>query len=269
MLEQMRNREMTIGEMFSLSFQLFAKNLIHILWITTFLIMPFELLRSIIAPNVYYNLNILEQDLAISLAKALPTLKSISIYLLAVTLIDIFFTPIGIVSVAKLAQNDMIGKEATLKQAVLQTIEKAPAIILGATLYHVSLLLWSMVFIFPAIYFAVLWIFYLYSIGLSDKKGMEALPYSRSLVAGKWWRTFGRAALLIIAVSLAQYGIEAIFLTEDESLILSIISLFFTSVSQCYTYIFVAIWYTNRDCMKNPEQYEKYKNQEVLPENLV
>ena len=126
-----------------------------------------------------------------------------------------------------------------------------------------------MVFIFPAIYFAVLWIFYLYSIGLSDKKGMEALPYSRSLVAGKWWRTFGRAALLIIAVSLAQYGIEAIFLTEDESLILSIISLFFTSVSQCYTYIFVAIWYTNRDCMKNPEQYEKYKNQEVLPENLV
>lgn len=268
MLEQIHSREMTTGEMFSLSFQLFAKNLVHILWISTFLILPFELLRGVITPNVYYNLDILEQDLAISLVKALPTLKSLLIYLLAVTLLDIFFTPIGILSVAKLAHNDVMGKKETLKQVVLQTIEKAPAIILGATLYHVSLLLWSMVFIFPAIYFAVLWIFYLYSIGLSDKKGMEALPYSRSLVAGKWWRTFGRAALLIIAVSLVQYGIGAIFLTEEGSVILSILSLLLTSVSQCYTYIFIAVWYTNRDCMRNPEHYNIYKNQDVLPENF-
>ncbi len=60
-------------------------------------------------------------------------------------------------------------------------------------IYGVLIFLTSLIIV-PGIYLSVAWVFYVYAIGLSDKKGMEPMRYSKALVKGKWWRTFWLSA---------------------------------------------------------------------------
>ncbi len=268
MFDQMQSRDLKLRELFSLSFTLFSKKIIPILLITCIIFIPIDIVFSIVFPHLDQNMEVLFSSIDISQEQALLALDNAQIYILVLFLIETFFTPIGLIAIAKLVKNEVFGEESSVKLVLLQTIEKTPAIILGGIMYSIYLFLASFAFFLPAIYFGVAYTFYLYCIGLSDKKGAESLGCSRALVKGKWWATFGIIFLLTMIMWMIQYGIGIVLMGGNGVFILDVISEVVISFSQCYVYVFMTLWYLNRDCQKNPEHYQKYKKEVILTEDL-
>lgn len=92
--------------------------------------------------------------------------------------------------------------------------------------------------IVPGIIFAIYWSFVLATVALRGMEGMSALNYSKSLVKGRWWKTFGYGlvfGLLNVVCALIVSGILAFFPEGRVSVILgssmvSLVSAFFTVV---------------------------------------
>jgi hypothetical protein len=66
-----------------------------------------------------------------------------------------------------------------------------PSLAIGI-LVSIILLFGGMLFVIPGIIFFVWYYFSITSIIIDDKKGIESLKYSKSLVVGRWWEMFFR-----------------------------------------------------------------------------
>lgn len=116
-------------------------------------------------------------------------------------LVGLFLQPVGTIAIAKVVKQFVTKQEISFGTALGEAFSLMPTIVFSGVIYGVLIFLTSLIIV-PGIYLSVAWVFYVYAIGLSDKKGMEPMRYSKALVKGKWWRTFGYLLLLAVIAML-------------------------------------------------------------------
>lgn len=89
-----------------------------------------------------------------------------------------------------------------IKENMLQTSKYLWPIIWTSFLLVLAILGGFVLFIIPALIFAIWFVYYFYTVIFEEKKGVEALKSSKALVSGRWWKTLW----LILAPSIF-YGI--------------------------------------------------------------
>ncbi|MBU0596865.1 hypothetical protein KJ641_03765 [Patescibacteria group bacterium] len=94
--------------------------------------------------------------------------------------------------------------------------------------------------IIPGIIFAVWFAFTTYAIAIDNKKAVESMKYSKSLVSGRWfgvlWRLIAPAIVFAILMSIVQWLVGLILAFIPQTTIsIAIVSLIETSVSLLFT----------------------------------
>lgn len=249
MFNEIRNKELDIGELFSFAFHLFRENLFPIAMITIFLYVPIGILMNIVGNSIQQTASSIFMMNPVSDVEFVVGAKNLYIYYLIFILILVFIIPIPVIAISKVIQYRIEGKNIKYSQAILQSLEKGPSIVFTGIIFVVLMALSFMAFFIPAIYFGYCWIFYVYSIGLSDKNGLNALKHSRVLVKGRWIQTFGTCILLSLLMFALNYIISSFFFTESRVFIVDTIAIVFYYFIQSYKTVFMTIWFINRNSM--------------------
>lgn len=247
MFNELRNRELKISEIFSLSAKIFRGNLIPILFITVLIFFPISIILNIITNQIEQSINVLHGAMAINSKGFLLTneIKRLGIYMLVMEIILVFLEPLGVIAVAKGTEKRICGEEVHYGEMILHALGNGPSIILVGILHTLFIGVASFLF-FPAIYLWIIWCFYLYAIGLRDKTGLDALRYSHSLVRGRWWYTFGIFALLIVLEFICSYGIGTICMAGTGIFFLDTLSSVLSYIVRAFVIIFITILFINR-----------------------
>ncbi len=97
----------------------------------------------------------------------------------------------------------------------------------------------SLLLVIPGIIFSVFWAFVMQSVAIRGKVGMEALSYSKSLVTGRWWNTFGYFLVLglifilfsiVIMLPIQLMGSSINIIQPLVSIVMSIVGVVFSTV---------------------------------------
>ena len=178
------HREWNWIEQLSLSFHVFAANMKAILKVLLIAFLPLSILGSVINGRMLNAYLVFQQ-----LAEAGTGLSNEADLINAGTqvlfhsgltvLISLFLQPVGIIAIAKVVKQFLTEQEISFGTALGEAFSLMPAIVASGIIYGVLVFLASLLIV-PGIYLSVAWVFYLYALGLSEKRGMEALRYSRT-----------------------------------------------------------------------------------------
>lgn len=195
MRDEIYERELGWMELVSKTLLIFSQNIEGILLVMAVVFLPISLLDSIIlerlnAINLFLNsmqtpAMILENRENIMQA----TYRAIADGILSMA-VALFLQPVGTIAIAKMVKQRIDGVEPSAKKALKEALALEPVIIVSGLISGALITLGSIVII-PGIWLSILWVLYLYCIGLRGRKGWDALRHSAELVRGRWWRTFG------------------------------------------------------------------------------
>lgn len=163
-------------------------------------------------------------------------------------MVSLFLQPVGMIAIAKIVKQYIDGREVSMSGALSEAFSLMPAIIVAGIIYGVLIFLGSMVIV-PGIYFSIAWGFYLYCIGLSGKKGWDALKYSKSLVKGKWWRTFAYFWLLCAISILWNSVFELIYSFAPTGIITDLLYHFLCYFSAAFVAVGETLLFINREAI--------------------
>jgi hypothetical protein len=111
--------------------------------------------------------------------------------------------------------------------------------------------LWSLLLIIPGIIFYVFYSFWGIALVLRDNSGYDALKYSKSLVEGHWWKTFG----ISLAASLVCFGIVFLiaFILEiiSDNFVTTMLINLMTYLAGAVVVVLETVWFLNLDYLKN------------------
>lgn len=157
--------------------------------------------------------------------------------------VAMFLQPVGAIAIAKMVKQYIDGEKVQAGKAISEALNHMPAILITGFIYGALVLLGSFVIV-PGVYFGIAWGLYVYCIAFEEKKGWDALRSSKSLVQGKWWRTFGYLLLLACLSVLWNSVFELICSFFGEGMItnmvyqfLCYISVGFVAVGECLLYL--------------------------------
>lgn len=235
MRNEIYNREWNWMEQLSAAFHVFSANIGAVLKIMAVVFLPISIVQSMILSRMTANTQLLSQLLSAgneitsgysNLAQAgegvgymlhmdftainqalMQTLTNELLYYAIV----LFLQPVGIIAIAKVVRQYLDEREISVKEALVDAFSLMPTIFATGVIYGALMVLGYMVLI-PGIYFSIAWAFYLFCIGLSEKKGWDALKYSKALVKGKWLRTFGYLCLLSIIAMLWNSVFQLVYM---------------------------------------------------------
>ena len=187
-------REWNWIEQLSAAFHVFAANIKPILKMLLIVFLPISILESIINGRMLNAYTVFQQiaQAGVSLSNEADFFQAAYQVLFhsgLTLLVGLFLQPVGTIAIAKMVKQFVTKQEISFGTALGEAFSLMPTIVFSGIIYGVLIFLSSLIIV-PGIYLSVAWVFYVYAIGLSDKKGMEPMRYSKALVKGKWWRTF-------------------------------------------------------------------------------
>ena len=208
-------REWNWIEQLSAAFHVFAANIKSILKVMLVVFLPISILESIINGRMLSAYTVFQQiaQAGVSLSNEADFFQAAYQVLFhsgLTLLVSLFLQPVGTIAIAKVVKQFVTKQEVSFGTALGEAFSLMPTIVVSGIIYGVLIVLASMIIV-PGIYLSVAWVFYLYAIGLSDKKGMEPMRYSKSLVKGKWWRTLGYLLLLSVIAMLWNSAFQLIY----------------------------------------------------------
>ena len=109
-----------------------------------------------------------------------------------------------------------------------------------------------LLFLVPGIVWSIYYYFFVFAVALRGVSGMKALAYSKSLVKGKWWRTFGYALAIGFIMSLAQTGAEVILSPLPETSVFETVRNIVDNLVSAPFTCMLAIFFLNEDHLKFP-----------------
>lgn len=208
-------REWNWIEQLSAAFHVFAANIKSILKVMLVVFLPISILESIINGRMLSAYTVFQQiaQAGVSLSNEADFFQAAYQVLFhsgLTLLVSLFLQPVGTIAIAKVVKQFVTKQEISFGTALGEAFSLMPTIVVSGIIYGVLIVLTSLIIV-PGIYLSVAWVFYLYAIGLSDKKGMEPMRYSKSLVKGKWWRTLGYLLLLSVIAMLWNSAFQLIY----------------------------------------------------------
>lgn len=251
MKEDIFQRELNWMELLSKSFQVFTANRPAILMILCVIFLPLSLLQSVIldrmmmgadALNTFLEVGNMGQEQVMQLV--MQTILHECLYFAVI----LFLEPVGIIAVAKLTKQFLMGEELSAKKAMAEAVQLQPSIIAAGILYGVLVFFGGMLII-PGIYLAVVWCLYLYCVGLCADGGWKALCHSRELVKGRWWKTCGYQVALGAIVYLWNTIFQVVYLFGEQSAAVDAVYHFLCYFSNAFLATGMALLFINREAM--------------------
>lgn len=161
---------------------------------------------------------------------------------LVVGLATAFAGMIATVGTMLIAEKGLMGEAVSWQAALRHGASRWFASFWTNLLAGIMLIGLFLLLIVPGIVFAVYWSFVMAIVALRGMEGMEAIRHSKSLVKGRWWKTFGYLIVfgLLGAVCAGLIGGAFGFLPESRAtdimanLLASLVSAFFNVVSAIF-----------------------------------
>jgi len=170
------------------------------------------------------------------ITKFLNSIYGLGLYIILTIAVSLFSILISIALTKTIAELYSKSSETkNVKENLRLSVSLIIPTVLAAILSGLIILGGIILFIIPGIIFSIWYSFIFYSVVLDNKKNMEALRTSKSLVKGRWWGVWWRLFAPAIIFALIQLIISwilkipfAIFKTVGGNIAILIISLLST-----------------------------------------
>lgn len=254
MLEGIKNRELGIMEVLSISVNIFIKNFSAIMVVVGILFFPISILNAMILDKLSSStviiMNLIESGEAFeNFSTHAPVFLSFFENHGLQMAVLMFLEPVGIISVSKVTKNYVDGEPIHVKDAIGEALNCLWKVIITGIPYTFLVFVATLVFIIPGIYLGVIWTFYIYAIGLRQLNGWKALQYSKKLTEGKFWKTF----LFLIVISLVTGGwdwiISSACLLLPEHIGTDILYYTLSYITGSFAFIGMTVLYMNREAV--------------------
>ena len=239
MLRQILERELSIREILSNSWNIYSKQFKSIAIITLIIYVPINIILYLIGDTIV-------------------DIESLKNYSNVTKLLENLFGIIATMGIAVVvertitSENDM---EASWGEAISTAFSRWGSCIGTNLLGGLIILGLSILLIIPGLIWALYYAFSVQVVVLKNIGGKKALDYSKSLVKGQWWETFGTLFVLGIIGILIGIVIGIVieffspYLPDSSSIItdtaLDIVGAFFTVA---FTVYFINIDFLSRGC---------------------
>jgi|GEM_PF-1198322 len=125
-------------------------------------------------------------------------------------------------ALAVLVEAHTRNENVSLKEVLLRSLKRLP--VAFGTILVTSILvgLLFLALIVPGVMFTIFWMFALTAVALRGVSFFGALSYSKALVKGRWWKTFGYALVLMLiggVIAVAAGSLGGIFASVISGLI--------------------------------------------------
>lgn len=181
MIDTIKNRELSFGEVLSTSWWHYKKNFMTILFIIVLLYTPYYLLMgsSIINFNFYSYGSYANFDNLLLLDRVSSFVTEL-IFGIAAMLAVIFI-------VDKSVNGEKLSYFEAIKMAFLKWFRGASTSIARNIVVFLGIIL----LLFPGLYVGIIYAFAIPVAILRDQSCLSAMKYSRKIVKGRWWKIFG------------------------------------------------------------------------------
>ena len=253
MLEAINRKELNLIQVLSMALTLFGQNIRWVLIIVVILFFPISILNVLIMEKLNQSAQAL-----VDLGKS-GVLNNMPIYMDALLgffkmhmlqlVVFLFLEPVGVISVGKIVKNGIVKEEASLSQVLGEAMNCLGIVVLTGIPYLVLFMLGSFLFVLPGIYLAFIWIFYVYGIGLSEKRGWSALEYSRALVKGRFWKTVGYVLVIFIIAASWNWMLSGIYFLLPEHVATDILYNTLSYIVSSFSFMAMTILFLNREAV--------------------
>lgn len=197
LLNELRQRYLSMTEVIRASMEVFSKNFRTIAVICTVLYFPISILSTLISTYIVklggpadITDILMNRELWAEYMNS-PVFRDVMIYTLLLNIISVLVAPIVTIAISKLTGNYIFGGQTEdYGEIIVFSFSKFPMMFLTSILASVIIFGGFAAFIIPGVIFSVNYYFFIQALALSEKNGIHALRYSRSLVRGKWLETF-------------------------------------------------------------------------------
>lgn len=247
------NKELGIMEILKDALEFFRENIQTILMTTLIVSIPVFFISRLILEIFFKSLvSVSSKSFSYSdIGSLLQTLLSFTGIMVVLGLIGGLLVTMGI---AYIVSKKVKGENADYKEALQKAISKLP-IGFGTSIFEgILLFILYILLILPGVYFSVMWVFATYAIVLRDKSWMKALDYSKSIVQGRWWGTFGKLVamgiIIIIASVVITFGTGFILKFIPVEIIRSLLADSIDWLIRAFTIVATTILFLNMEATK-------------------
>lgn len=197
----------TFGAYLRKTWELYTEHFQFFLTVGVVFFLPLELLNAFLVPQSIFD------QLVDPAAWASGTVQPFAARLGGSALLEILVWVLSTITLTIGVRAILDHKPVTV-QETMQHYRTFFAPLLGTSVLQFLLLIpLAILLVIPAVIFGTYWIFLEQAVVLSNKRYMDALRYSKSLVKGRWWEVFGR--MLMLGIALAAIQELFFFVTPD------------------------------------------------------
>lgn len=255
LIDDIRKREMGIFEIFAMARSVYKANISAIIRVAVFIGFPINILLSFVDISIS-NLGVSFDFQAIASDPSAfekfiesPMFRKMGLYYIIIVIIQSMMIPLITMAVARITKSYATGAEVDSRKAMLEAFSKG-SVLIAAALISDMVIGGGMMLIIPGLIFMVHLYFYVYAIMLDDKGIWSSLSYSISLVKGYFLKT-AIATLIIYGVNYSVTYLLGSFLMWGEiDMITEVMARFIITVIDSYFAVAVAIFYMNRQAVK-------------------
>lgn len=250
MKEMVYSRELRLGEILAIGFRLFLENIKTILLGMLVICLPMSILLNMIQLRMADTSTVMDMILQarvnVSDEQFMEVFRRMLTENLALVGVSVFLEPIFTIGVAKGVKRRLENRPVSPGRMYGDALLLEGRIVAAGFVYAVLVFLGSMILI-PGIIIAVNWCFYIYCIGICDRKGMDALRHSRDLVRGRWWKTLGFLIVLFFSGFFWNYLLQFLFLPFGESFVVNTLYTTVTYLTNGFIVCATTVLFLNRE----------------------
>lgn len=216
-------REWKLPEVISAGIAICINQMEKILLLACIFFLPISIIQGFLQQKM---MEIMEAALNLNMQTDISQVQAIGKTLIQTQFIDLAITlilaPVGVIAVALLVRGVLQKEEIQVKAIAAKSMEYLGNVLVTGVLFTVLVILFSLPFmlllgnssiaisilgivmIIIGLFAYVVYYFYIFSIGLSEKKAIGALRYGESLVRGRW----GKTILYFVAISFVAMAIN-------------------------------------------------------------
>lgn len=256
LIDDIRKREMGVFEIFAMARSVYKANISAIIRVAVFIGFPINILLSFVAVSVSklganFDFQAITSDpSAMEQFIASPLWRKMGLYYIIIVIIQSMMMPLITMAVARITKNYATGVEVNSREAMLEAFSKGAVLIGGAIISELVIGGGMILFIIPGLVFIVNLYFYVYAIMLDDKGVLQSLSYSISLVKGYFLKTVIAAAIIYGVNYSVSFLLSNLLMWGEIDILTEVMARFIITVVDCYFAVAVAIFYLNRQAVK-------------------
>jgi len=166
---------------------------------------------------------------------------------------------LAVLAIPNLIERSICGRRLGVGAALQSACPKLLVTLLVTLAFVLIVALGILAFIIPGIWFGNLLGFYAFAIAIRNC-GFNALTYSRSLVAGRWWSVFGRSVFInfifgivgLLAGAIFGFAILAAGITTPTGKVLQVLYGSIVAFTNYYVIVVYTLMFLNFDYTRDP-----------------